>query len=94
MKSVRNSSKSVDDHLRMNVGKLPKLHAWPTPSYLSIVTGSASVSGTPYGKSGMDMCAPVHPVVTPLLASLRRRAAPYASVRCLLFSYVAAPGQV
>jgi len=51
VKSVRNASKSVDGHLRINV---EKLHAWRTPSYPSIVTGSASVSGTPCDKVGLS----------------------------------------
>ena len=30
------------------------------------LSGSALISGTPSGKSGVDMSTPVHPVVTPL----------------------------
>ena len=44
------------------------LHALPTPppQRPSKLSGSASISGTPSGKNGVDMFTPVHPVATPL----------------------------
>ena len=53
-KSVDNSSKWLDGHIEVNIGKRQAIDRTESP-YPRKLVGSASISGTPSGECGVDM---------------------------------------